>query len=367
MAKVGSLFVNVAANTGKFSSGMKRAGKDTRTFQKSVTMLKGAVGALGVGLSAGALFMGLKKTLSLAQQQIDAETKLASVLRSTGYAAGLGAEELGKFASQLQRVTNFGDEVTLNMMALVATFKNIKGDVFKETTRIIQDMATVMDMDLRSAAIQVGKAINDPITGLTMLTRVGITFTTEQKNMIRALQESGDLMGAQKVVMQELQSQFGGAAEAMVNPIVQLKNALGDVGETIGGELLPYIKLFATDAVDAFNRVGEAAETMQEKTAFQKFVGFGADVSHTLGMAKDMLGTSPFGGRDLSGKPMKSWMDILIEPTLSERAESKAMKRRSARPTAFGLHAARRQNSCNVATREATPAILAARASPSRW
>ncbi|MHC4406553.1 MAG: hypothetical protein ACYTG0_43565, partial [Planctomycetota bacterium] len=80
------------------------------------------------------------------------------MLKATGGAAGFSAGELNKFAGELQKVTTFGDETTIQMMAVLATFKQISGPVFKDTVRVIQDMSVVLGQDMRSAAIQVGKA-----------------------------------------------------------------------------------------------------------------------------------------------------------------------------------------------------------------
>ncbi|MES2155937.1 MAG: hypothetical protein V4510_12455, partial [bacterium] len=62
--------------------------------------------------------------------------------------------------------------------------------------------------------IKVGKALNDPTKGLTALSRVGILFTDQQKKQIKALQKSGDLLGAQKIILKELGTEFGGSFAA---------------------------------------------------------------------------------------------------------------------------------------------------------
>jgi len=253
-SNVGTLNVKLVANTGKFTAGMKTAGKSVKGFRSSVAGAMGGISKFGLLLTGGGILVGMNKMLNLAQDQIDAEKKLEAVLRATGGAAGYTSGELQKMAADLQKVTNYGDEVTLNAMAMMATFRNIKGDVFKESIKSVQDMATVMDQDLRSTVVQVGKALNDPIKGLTALGRVGVSFTEQQKSQIKAMQKSGDIMGAQKVILAELKGEFGGAAEAMVNPMTQLKNTMGDLGETIGKSVLPYLKLFASDMTNYLSK-----------------------------------------------------------------------------------------------------------------
>lgn len=77
------------------------------------------------------------------------------------------------------------------------------------------DMATAMNGGLKPSAeqlsnqaIQLGKALNDPIIGMGALRKVGVAFTEAQKEQIKTLQESGDLMGAQKIILNELGNEF---------------------------------------------------------------------------------------------------------------------------------------------------------------
>ena len=79
-------------------------------------------------------------------------------------------------------------------------------------------MSPVLGTDASGSAIQLGKALNDPIKGITALTRVGVTFTEQQKDQITTLVESGKTIDAQKIILGELQKEFGGSAEAQTTP-----------------------------------------------------------------------------------------------------------------------------------------------------
>ena len=90
---------------------------------------------------------------------------------------------------------------------LLLTFTNVRNeagkgnDIFNQTVRLGTDMSVALGVDAKAAAMQLGKALNDPINGVTRLTRAGVTFTEQQKKQIKALQESGDILGAQKVIL----------------------------------------------------------------------------------------------------------------------------------------------------------------------
>jgi phage-related minor tail protein len=141
-------------------------------------------------------------------------------------------------ASGMQKVTTVGDEVTLGGMAILATFKQIRGEGFERSTKAALDMSAVMGQDLKSSMVMIGKAVNDPITGMSMLTRVGVTFTEQQKDMAKQMQESGDMAGAQNIILKELESQFGDTAAALREDFggatIAAGNALGDTKEEMG-------------------------------------------------------------------------------------------------------------------------------------
>lgn len=260
------------------------AGKAVRSIKGiagAAMSFRGLVGMAAVGVAS-------KRAADAAGEQIAAERKLESVLAATGNAAGFTADELKRMASDLQQVTNYGDEATLSAMGVLASFTNIKGDVFRDATTAAQDLSAVMGQDLQSSVVQIGKALNDPIRGVTALQRVGVAFTQQQKDQITAMVEAGNSMGAQQLILAELKKEFGGAAEAMADPFTQFGNAAGDVQEElgmlvreIGTDLLPVgyqllewtsetiaglrgigeqFSSFANDAVDAFLSVRDAAE-----------------------------------------------------------------------------------------------------------
>lgn len=224
MAFGGDLVVRLGMDSKRFDSGLKKSRGRIKSFARY------AVGALGA--VAGA--MGARASIQAFETQRIAIAKLESTLKSTGGAAGRTSAQIQKFAASRQAVTNFGDEVTIAGASILATFKNIRGDAFDKTMVAAQNVSALMGQDLQSSMVQLGKAINDPIAGLSALSRVGITFNEEQKEQIKLLQKSGDLMGAQAIILDELESQFGGAAEAARSPFTALSNTFGDLLEKVG-------------------------------------------------------------------------------------------------------------------------------------
>ncbi len=223
----------------KMDKGAKNFSKGANKASSALLKIGGSVAALvGVTVALKSLVGATKEYVQLAGVQETAETDLQAVLESTGHAAGYNLAQLKAMASGMQNVTTVGDETTLSGMAILATFKQVRGEGFERSTMAAMDMAQVMKTDLKSSMTLVGKAVNDPIKGLSALTRVGVTFTDGQKDTIKSLQESGDMMGAQGIILAELESQFGGAAKAasqtFTGGMTQAGNALGDVKEELG-------------------------------------------------------------------------------------------------------------------------------------
>jgi hypothetical protein len=221
--------------TKKASKNVRKNTKDTETsFQKlgkSAARMGAAVGVAAVALGA----MVTRKVIENTKVQDAAVAQLNATLESTGFAAGKTSDDLQQTAAALQQVTAFGDETIITGQAILATFKEIKGDQFDRATVAVLDMATALKTDLKSAAIQIGKALNDPSGQLTALSRAGINFTDTQKDMIKAMTEAGDVAGAQAMILAELESEFGGSAEAYRNTLggalEGLSNAYNDLFE----------------------------------------------------------------------------------------------------------------------------------------
>ena len=152
------------------------------------------------------------------QQSQQAAGQLEASLTSTAHAAGLTADEIKKIGTERAKVTLFKEQDTENAAAMLLTFTNIKKGVFEEALPAIQNLATKMGgdgpADLKGASIQIGKALNDPVEGLKALTRVGVTFSEQQKDQIKAMVQAGNTAGAQRIILAELSKEFGGSAEA---------------------------------------------------------------------------------------------------------------------------------------------------------
>lgn len=225
-------------------------GKDDAS--KILGNLKSGLGDLAkfaTGAAVGgfvALAGGIALSTKAAMDAEQTEAQLNAVLKSTKGAAGMSKDAVMGLADALSRVTPFEDDVIIGGENLLLTFTNIGKNVFPDATEVMLDMSQALGQDLKSSAIQLGKALQDPTDGVTALSRVGVNFTDQQKAQIKALVESGKTMEAQKLILAELKTEFGGAAKAAGDTfggqLAILKNQFGNILETIGGAFLPALK-----------------------------------------------------------------------------------------------------------------------------
>ena len=185
---------------------------------KLKSMFSGMGGLMAGATGLGFLFGGVslaKSSLEAFDKREEAVAKLEAVLRSTGSAAGLTAEELEKMAGVQSGKELFSKSSIEDAESMLLTFTSIKGKVFEEAMPAIADFATRFKMDLPEAANMVGKALNDPLKGMTRLQREGVVFSDQQKEQIKNFMAVGDVASAQGIILKELGTEFGGLAEAM--------------------------------------------------------------------------------------------------------------------------------------------------------
>lgn len=247
--ELGELYYKLKLDDGEFKKGLDENNGAMGKLAKGGELMAAGIAVAG----AATVAFGVSSVKAYMESE-DVQAQLTSALQSTHNAAGLYISDLNDQAKALQNVTKFSDEQIGASQALLLTFTDIHGAIFQQATPAILDMATAMHEDLQSATVQVGKALNDPINGMTALRRVGVTFNDTQKQTIAHLQETGDKAGAQAIILQELQKEFGGSAQAagktFGGQMDILKNKFNDAQETIGKTIITALTPFLTKLAD---------------------------------------------------------------------------------------------------------------------
>jgi hypothetical protein len=202
-----------------------------------------ALAAAVAVLAAGVFALGVSIKEAAQAELVQAQT--AAVIRSTGEAAGFSAEQISDMAMELSNLSGVSDETIQSAENLLLTFTEIKGKVFPQAAQAALDLSTTFGMNLSSASIMLGKALQDPVQGLTALRRVGVSFSEAQAQMITRMAEHGRVAQAQALILREVNRQVAGSSEAMGNTTIgewnKIKNIVGNTAEAVGGIFLPFI------------------------------------------------------------------------------------------------------------------------------
>jgi hypothetical protein len=184
-----------------FQSGINGAIGSTRALDSAFDKVKTT--ALGFfGAYEGLAF--INKSVDMFNESAQASAQLDATLRSTANAANLNREALDKQADALMKKSLFDDDAITSSQSLLATFTKVKDTIYMDAIPAIVDMSTKLGGDLQGTTLQVGKALNDPIKGITALSRAGVSFTESQKATIKSMVAMNDVAGAQKLILQEL-------------------------------------------------------------------------------------------------------------------------------------------------------------------
>jgi phage-related protein len=206
----------------------------------------------------------IHSSVEKAREAVRIERITAAAIKSTGGAAGVTAEEVEKLAERLGRVNGIEHDLIQQADNLLLTFTKVRNsagegnDIFDQTTAAIIDMTAAMNKGivnadgLQTATIQIGKALQDPIKGITALRRVGVSFDDQQKEQIKKWVSQGKLLEAQKLILKELRTEFGGVAAAATDPLSRAGVAWTEFKEKIGKLVLPTVMRLGTFMSDRF-------------------------------------------------------------------------------------------------------------------
>lgn len=230
--------------TGEFE--VKLEGIEGKTKSMTQSMFDAQVGFAIFEKGFQAITGLVKDSIGAWTEQEDVMAQTAARLKATGGACGYTAQQLYDMSSAIQESTVYTDDQALAMENMLLTFDQISGKTFPAATSAIIDMSAAMGTDLSTAAMQVGRALQDPANSLQMLRRAGIQFSSSQKETIKNLMDVGEVGQAQAIILDELNSRFKGAAAAakgtLGGALKSLKNDFEEGQEAIGKALAPALQ-----------------------------------------------------------------------------------------------------------------------------
>lgn len=280
MARGGNMIVTVVAQTKKFQQGLKDAGGMAQGFGKIVGgAMNMALGALG--LLAGAIVMFLPNFIKMGEEARKSELRLGNIAEQMGLFGDNTAKvtkRLSKYAEEISFATGVDDELIRSAQAVMLTFKELGdsaddiGGPFDRATKAAVDLAAAGFGEVETNAVQLGKALQDPITGLTALRRAGVTFTDAQREQIQVLVDSNKLLEAQDLILDAIETQVGGTAEAIASSTDKMNARFESVVEELSLALLPAVDEISEAMIDWLDSV-EGKKAIKQLT--DELVAFG--------------------------------------------------------------------------------------------
>ena len=230
---------------------IQRMGVSFRTTAASIVAITGAVTFFSRSLNV------------LGERQADAAA-LANGLQKLGKGEA-ELKRLQKAADELGKATLFNQEDFDAGFALLTSFTSIGVNSFERVAEAAADVAQITGQDVSSSLLQLAKALQDPVRGLTALSRSGTTFTDQQKQQIKALVESGKQLEAQDLILREIETQYGNAARAAgsagyAGAVDSLGESFRDFQERLARGVEPAVQgtlVALTDLFDLINKIPE--------------------------------------------------------------------------------------------------------------
>jgi DNA-directed RNA polymerase subunit F len=311
--------VNVVLKSVFDDKGIKAAQSEFSRIGKSVGVAFAAVGAAVAVASAAAIRFG-NDSIKAAEAVRQANDRLAQVNRSMGLfgtETQAVTERLIKFAEANELSVGVDAEVIKATQAKLLTFKNLAatandvGGAMDRATMAALDLAAAGFGSAETNAIQLGKALQDPIKGITALRRAGVTFTDAEREKIKVLVESGRTLEAQNLILQAIETQVGGTARATATSSERMRLAFENVKESVGAALLPafddMVDVVVKDLTPALSEIAKTigpllADVLRTvsgvlKQATDKTTPLGKSVDN-LGDSFNLLFDSLKGGKD---------------------------------------------------------------------
>lgn len=262
--KVASILAEIGIDSSKFTSGANSIGGLVSSLINGIAGLNPVLGAAITGFTTLAAYMGDAE--KEAAKAAEGNAKMEAILNATGYAAGMTATQLDDLANSLSQMSGIDDDVIKSSESMMLTFRNIGRNEFPQAMEAAVNLQTTFG-SLESSTMQLGKALNDPIAGITALARAGVTFSDAQKAQIKGFVETNQLAQAQGIILKEVANQVGGTAAAIEKAgdgSNRLKIAQDNLSEAMGARLVPMQRAWnnlLADTYDAITKVTEAANT----------------------------------------------------------------------------------------------------------
>jgi hypothetical protein len=236
MAGERTFVVKFISDTAAAKAGLKLLSGDIKGFGSQVSKTSPLFGALAVGATAafGAIAVGLTKSVKAAMEDQASQAELQRQLEKTFGANEALTASAERYISVTQLRTGTSDT---ELRASLGTLVRATGDLTQsqDLLNLAQDISISTGKDLSTVSLALARSSQGQFTALSKL---GIPLDENIK-------KSKDF----EKVVGLLNDQFGGAAETAAGTfggqLKILQGQFGEILETVGAALLPYLQQFS--------------------------------------------------------------------------------------------------------------------------
>lgn len=310
------LVVKIIGDSASLQRSFLQSSRAGRQFEGSITGSLGKI-KIGIGTLAKSFLVieglqkvmeGLAESVHLGTEEFADHARVAAqtqaVLKSTGAVANVSARQIDALALRLSNLSGVDDELIQQGENLLLSFTNIRNfagknnDIFTQATKIMVDFSVRTGRDAASAAVILGRALEDPATRVASLSRAGVVFTRQQIKQLQAIEKTKGVLAAQKVLLEALQKRFGGAGKAAGETLPGQLNILRDRFKDLAGSgiglIAPSLSRAATGLTDFVKRFSEATSGRQKlHITVEGFETLGRDLVNGL---QRQIASINFGG-----------------------------------------------------------------------
>jgi hypothetical protein len=246
----------------QLSGKLSEANAHAKTLENTMGSVRGILGTLGIAFGAYQLVGFIKESTAQFHELSQETAKVEANLSATGAIAGMSLKDIQGYSKELSDHIHANRVQVMDMASQLLTFPAITKDVFQSSMGIVADIAKQTGHELSQTAIMYGKALTSPAEGLQKMQRYGVMFTDTEKQKITALQASGKLIEAQKLMIESIaHAGYAGVAQKMFDddPIARFNKmiynariAIGEYVESVYVKVLPILTKWIKDIENIF-------------------------------------------------------------------------------------------------------------------
>ncbi len=288
---VGTIGLNMVLNSAGFKRSLQNVQSQANTASNKMAASFKKIGAAIAATFSAAMIKKLgQECITLANVQTEAETKLTTVMKQRMKATDEGIQKVKDYASAQQELGVVGDEVQLSGAQQLSTFLQTE-DALKTLIPAMNNLAVQQNgVNIgTSDMVNIGNLMGKVMQGQTSaLTRVGITFTEAQEQVLKYGNEQERAAMLAQVITDNVGEMNKAIANTPAGQIQKIKNSFGDMQETLGRGLQNVFAPFLKYLNSAVSKLSELALKFEEFT--QKIFGNANSTSvATSGAASDTV------------------------------------------------------------------------------